>query len=54
MVMDDSVLFCTTASIGGSGGCFLAAGEKESIGAAYLNYSKWDLIQLPIFILTEG
>lgn len=25
MVMDESVLFCTTASTGGSGGCFLGA-----------------------------
>ena len=32
MVRDESVLFCTTASTGGSGGCFLAArGEKVVI-----------------------
>lgn len=31
MVMDESVLFNTTGSTGGSGGCFLAAMESKRL-----------------------
>lgn len=38
MVMDESVLFCTTASTGGSGGCFLAARGERVIIRSVLSY----------------
>ena len=51
MVTDESVLFCTTASTGGSGGCFLAARAERVMS---IEESLWERSVSFLFFFNLG